>query len=307
MILLWGVEEDPPLAAVRAALDAASAPYVFLDQREPPPAHAFAFGARLGGRIGILDLSEVRGAYIRPMDYGELPEHTDSVKGRRGLPALRRFAHSLTDWLELADALVVNRLSAQASNTSKLFQARMIAAAGFAVPPSLATTDPRAVRTLLQRHGDVVYKSLSSVRSIVHRVGTDQLARLRFVEHCPTLFQERIEGLDHRVHVIGGRAIATLLASDEDDYRYDHHAERIRVELPAGVVSRCIALSAALDLPVSGIDLRRARDGRWVCFEVNPSPAFPYFEEPGTNAIAEAIAALLIGAGSPRASLPAGG
>jgi D-alanine-D-alanine ligase-like ATP-grasp enzyme len=41
---------------------------------------------------------------------------------------------------------------------------------------------------------------------------------------------------------------------------------------------------------VAGIDLRRTTDGRWVCFEVNPSPGFVYFDD-GT--ITEALADLL--------------
>jgi hypothetical protein len=38
-------------------------------------------------------------------------------------------------------------------------------------------------------------------------------------------------------------------------------------------------LAASMRLVVAGIDLRRTPDGRWVCVEVNPSPAFVYYEE----------------------------
>ena len=290
MILLWGVAEDPPLAAIREALEARAAEYVFLDQRaRGVPEYRFAFGTRFDGSIGGLDLARVQSAYIRPFDYGMLPQHTERV------PELRRFGHHLTNWLETTPKLVVTRFSAQASNTSKLYQLRLIAEQGFVAPASLATTDADAVAAFRARHGSVVYKSLSSVRSIVSRLDDTHADRLPDVQHCPTLFQQYIAGLDYRVHVVGRRVFATLLSSDEDDYRYDHGAERLPVDLPAEVGRRCVDLSGALGLSVSGLDLRRGLDGHWYCFEVNPSPGFPYYEPNGEPVIANAIVDLLAG------------
>jgi len=54
-------------------------------------------------------------------------------------------------------------------------------------------------------------------------------------------------------------------------------------------------LAASLDLVVAGIDLRRTPDGEWYCFEVNPSPAFSYYESATHQPISAAIAALLAG------------
>jgi len=48
-------------------------------------------------------------------------------------------------------------------------------------------------------------------------------------------------------------------------------------------------------LAVAGIDLRRTPEDEWYCFEVNPSPAFSFYEEATHQPIAEAIAALLAG------------
>jgi glutathione synthase/RimK-type ligase-like ATP-grasp enzyme len=46
-------------------------------------------------------------------------------------------------------------------------------------------------------------------------------------------------------------------------------------------------------LPVAGIDLRRTPEGEWYCFEVNPSPAFTYYESRTGQPIGRAIAKLL--------------
>jgi D-alanine-D-alanine ligase-like ATP-grasp enzyme len=65
------------------------------------------------------------------------------------------------------------------------------------------------------------------------------------------------------------------------------------VQLPADIARRCVELSKHLDLPLSGIDLRRCADGRYVCFEANPSPGFVYFEPFPDHPIATAIAGLM--------------
>ena len=58
-------------------------------------------------------------------------------------------------------------------------------------------------------------------------------------------------------------------------------------------VAVCQALAASLHLLVAGVDLRQTLDDRWYCFEVNPSPAFTYFQEATHQAMDEAIARLL--------------
>ncbi len=285
MILLWGTADDPPLAAVAAALDRRGAAHVLVDERAPVPASTrFRFGDRLEGRVGPLDLDTVAAAFIRPQGV-----HLGTVRGAEQA----RLHACLLAWTELTPALVVTRLSAQASNTSKLWQAVTAREVGFEVPDSLATTEPAAARAFVDGRSGVIYKSLSSVRSIVRRLPPGERDRLEDVRACPTLFQAHIEGVDHRVHVVGSATFATMVVSESDDYRYDQASERVAVELPGEVTDRCRALAEALALPVAGIDLRRTPEGRWVCFEANPAPAFPYFEA-GTE-IADAVAALLDG------------
>jgi len=48
-----------------------------------------------------------------------------------------------------------------------------------------------------------------------------------------------------------------------------------------------------MGLGFAGIDLRRTPDGELICFEVNPSPAFSYYEAQTGQPIAEALAAYL--------------
>jgi glutathione synthase/RimK-type ligase-like ATP-grasp enzyme len=192
---------------------------------------------------------------------------------------------------------------AMASNNSKPYQTNQIRKSGFAVPETLVTTDPNAVLDFWQRHGAVIYKSNSGVRSIVARLTDMHRERLGDVAWCPTQFQQYIPGVDHRVHVIQDCVFASEIRSAPGDVAYEdyRYASRDGVEitiractLPDDVADRCRALTADLGLSLSGIDLRLTPTGEWYCFEANPSPAFTYYQEATDQPIAEAIAALLM-------------
>jgi glutathione synthase/RimK-type ligase-like ATP-grasp enzyme len=214
---------------------------------------------------------------------------------------VRRHAAELDDlvttWLDVTPALIVNSFAAMASNGSKPYQLSLIAKAGFAVPDTLLTTDIDAVRAFRERHGDIIYKSTSGVRSIVSRLKDEDMSRLEDLRWCPTQFQDYIAGRDYRVHVVRDEVFATEIISEADDYRYGgrqgHAVELKAYALPDDCAARCRALAASLSLAVAGIDLRRTAGGAWVCFEVNPSPAFSFYEQATHQPIAEAIAALL--------------
>lgn len=313
MIVVWGLREDPPTAAVLEALERRGSAYVFLDQRRGPPDRwSFTFGRFPRGTFGWtcpeprapsdLVLSAVHSAYVRPYDDARLPELAERLAAPTYGEQVRRFHECMLTWLEVTPALVVTRSSAQASNASKPLQQRLLRQVGFATPPTLVTTDPAAARAFVRRHREVVYKSVSSVRSVVSRLGTDELDRLDEVAGCPTLLQAHVPGIDHRVHVVGDQVFACVVGSTADDYRYDSAASRSPVALAGEVAERCVAAARHLALPFAGIDLRLTPEGRWVCFEANPSPGFPYYERDGRTDIADAVADLLARGPSSEAS-----
>jgi len=231
---------------------------------------------------GVIELGEVSAAYLRPQESSAVGRAADAA---------------LVAWADLTRARVVNRPAAMAANNSKPYQLGVIARLGFEVPDTLVTTAPEEVRRFRRRHGRVIYKSVSGIRSIVSQLHDESLARLADVANGPTQFQEHITGEDVRVHVVGDELFATRVSSCADDYRYasaTSPAELAAVEIPAAIADRCRAASRAMGLPVAGIDLRRTPDDRWVCFEVNPSPAFTFYEHATGQPIGEAIARLLM-------------
>lgn len=302
MILVWGVPGDDPLDQVWGAVRQLRADAVLLDQRQVR--HVDVRVGRDGtvsGRVksqdGTVGLDHVGAAYIRPQQ---------SLPGREKDDAL------LVAWADLVPMTVLNRPAAMAANNSKPYQLAMLAALGFDVPDTLVTTDPEEALRFRERLGRVIYKSVSGVRSIVSELRDVQLARLTDVASGPTQFQEHVPGEDVRVHVVGDEVYATAVRSSADDYRYasrtGYSLELAATDLPCAVAQQCRAAAIAMQLPLVGIDIRHTPDGRWVCFEANPSPGFTFYEHATGQPIADAIARLLIrsdvGRTGPRAGAP---
>jgi hypothetical protein len=303
MILLWGLPGDSPLARVHVALRRRDADVAFVDQRDVLQTEVeLCVDGSVRGELRTSDqvvpLDQVTAAYVRPYSSVQVP----AVEHAGPFSAAWEHAVSVDDalmcWADLAPACVVNRPAAMATNSSKPYQALFIQAAGFDVPATLVTTDPDAVREFRAVHSTVIYKSLSGIRSIVSQLEDGHEARLQRVRWCPTQFQQYIPGADYRVHVVGDDVFACQISSLADDYRYAARQGldvAIRpYQLPQEVADRCKALTASLGMYVTGIDFRRDPEGRWYCFEVNPSPAFSYYQNASGQPIDEAIADFLI-------------
>jgi glutathione synthase/RimK-type ligase-like ATP-grasp enzyme len=299
MIVLWGIADERPLAAVRTALAERGAPCFVLDQRGVFELSLdVTFGRETTGRLvgpgGTIDLAAVRAVYARPYDPTLVPAVAKLPRTSHGHVHAVTVHQAFRAWTEVTGARVINRVAAMSSNSSKPYQSMLLADMGFAVPRTLVTTDPECARVFLDEVPDAIYKSVSDVRSVVARVGAAQRKRLGMVAGCPTQFQEYVAGTDIRVHVVGDHVFPCEIRSDATDYRYpgEHAVERRPYTLPDEIRERCRSGAHAMGLPVAGIDLRLTPAGEWYCFEVNPSPAFTYYDiEDGR--IARALAELL--------------
>jgi glutathione synthase/RimK-type ligase-like ATP-grasp enzyme len=313
MILLLGIPTEPPLEMAAAALQRAGGNAHIVNQRD-------ALTQRLDVEVrdGIVrgsltfdrrrvPLDDITALYVRLADHLVLPEREGLADDHPDAVHIDRLHRT---WIELVDVLpglVVNRLGAMGSNSSKPYQAQLIQRHGFRTPRTLVTTDPARARRFAEAHGKVIYKSVSGIRSVVRTVTDDDLDRLEQVRWCPTQFQAFVPGDDVRVHVVGDAVHATIIRSEAEDYRYARleqvESELEPYELTAELADRCRSLSRGLGLAFSGIDLRI--DGEAVtCFEVNPSPAYSYYEANTSQPISDDLARLLIAADRARPATP---
>jgi hypothetical protein len=305
MILLCGIPSETPLNLVTSRLREMGAEFVLLNQRKFASCDIW-FEISNGDVAGELrigsdaySLEDFSAIYPRLMDDRFLPELENEPDESPLRNYCRSFHDTLTRWMEISPALVINRCAPMASNSSKPFQAQLIREQGFLIPETLITNDPELVRAFRSKHGRVIYKSISAIRSIVQELSDEDGERLERIRWCPTQFQAYVDGTNVRVHTIGDEAFATAVKTDACDYRYagkqtGEPAALREVILSQELTEKCLRLSRSLGLEFAGIDLKVTPDDEVYCFEVNPSPAFSYYEANAGQPISAGVARRLM-------------
>ena len=309
MILVCGGLADIVTELVCARLEALAEPYRLLDLGRFPGGfdldctwtacgvRGMISGTDTSGTGWRLPLDHISGVYIRYLGldghvaWPELPAHLQEL-------ALSEAQNSLMALTEALPCTVANRASRAMSNNSKPFQAQLIRRCGLHIPDTLLTNDPQAALAFLEAcDGQMIFKSVSGVRSTVRRFEQRDYQRLPLLRHSPAQFQQYIPGDNIRVHTVGDQVIATRIRSEAVDYRYasqqGHSAELEATTLPDQVAEACLRLSECMGLVIAGIDLIETPDSEYFCLEINPSPGFAYYEQSTGQAISAALVEVL--------------
>lgn len=300
MIAVLGIPSETPVRLLMEACAVKHLPCTLFNQRRQE-AWSVRYDAMrphrscLGNGDVSVALSECSGVYLRTMDHRGLPEWTTAANPS-GIEDMYGHLWRLLDDGDIPTN-VINAPAVQLSNNSKPYQSIVIREQGLDIPETCITSDEDVVRDFLAKHKVVIYKSISGTRSIVKRLDEQSLANLSRIRYCPVQFQECVMGFNVRVHVVGQQAIATRIQSDAVDYRYaaqeGKNATLAPYALSQDTATKCITLAHALRLPFAGIDLMISDDGRTICFEVNPSPGYSYYEQHTGQLISHALADLL--------------
>jgi len=196
----------------------------------------------------------------------------------------------------------------------KQLQLELARALGLAVPRTLITNDPAAVRAFWDEcRGRVVTKMMASFA--IHEDGREQvvfttplaegdLAALEGLRLCPMTFQEKLEKAHElRVTIVGRRVFTAAIDSNElersrTDWRREGQALLGRwraAELPADVERGLLGLMDAFGINYGAADFVVTPAGEHVFLEINPSGEFFWLERENGFPISEALADVLLG------------
>jgi glutathione synthase/RimK-type ligase-like ATP-grasp enzyme len=304
MILICGGLADSVTELVCARLNDCGYPYRLLDLGKYPDGFDINWHWQNSSPSGYiscpdwkLNLEEINSVYIRYVGTEGRTPRTDVAPEAMGLMYFE-YDSGIMALIEDLPCTVVNRLRGSMSNNSKLYQALLIRECGLLTPSTLVTNDAEEARQFYEEcNGEVIYKSLSGIRSIVNRLKPEQLSRLSLLKNGPAQFQELIPGENVRVHTVGDKLFPTRVHSASVDYRYARHdGNKVEMEsttLPTDIAEACLQIADQLNLSLTGIDLKEAPDGKYYCFEVNPCPGFLYYERNSGQPISKALADLL--------------
>ncbi len=303
MLLFIGIPTESPLQLAISAAEENDIPYLVLDQRAMHYCNLSVgfinnkFTATLQLHENDYNLEKFSGIYYRTMDHMAMP-HANPLSlryiGADNVQKSGLLHQQLLYWMDVTRVRILNAPWAMASNVSKPYQAQLIKEAGFAIPPTCITSDAAALKQFQQLHPGVIYKSVSSVRSIVKELQPSDEKMLDKIQYLPTQFQQKLDGINIRVHVVGDVLFATKIESTVTDYRYAARENKTATltpfRLPKKIEEGCYRLSANLGLTLCGIDLFLTTAGDYYCFEVNPSPGYSYYQNSTGQDIAGAIA-----------------
>jgi hypothetical protein len=196
------------------------------------------------------------------------------------------------------DALWVNGFAAAQRAEYKLVQLAACRRLGIPFPETVVTTDAAEVAALIQRWGQVVFKSFlvhqweKRDSGKLHAVGVvllngDSELPADAIAVCPGIYQQYIEKrCDVRVTVMGDRMFALRLGKGMDgafvDWRGHSRDPAFRAEampLPPAIESKLGALMRELGLVFGCIDLVVDNEGEFHFLEVNQAGQFLFVED----------------------------
>ena len=197
---------------------------------------------------------------------------------------------------------VVNRAKSIAAARHKFHSLRILAQHGLPVPPSLTVGSATFLENAVAEMGDYPFilkpfhgthgrgvMLLDTPTSLTSAV--DALCDLH-EDYVIQPFIAEAEGVDIRVLVVGGEAIAAMKRNaPAGEFRANIHrggsGEGVP-SLPDAYTDVAIKATAALELEIAGVDLLQTNEGP-VVLEVNPSPGFEELESVTGINIADAM------------------
>ena len=243
---------------------------------------------------------EVGAVYTRR--YGlnpTAPEHRETLQQRpySFLNQVREYkglAESALLLLEDRGVRIVNSPGLPAIHRVKPWQLGVLSDAGLPVPETLSTNDPEAVRAFAERVDEVVYKPVSggALARTLEPVDPEE-ERLKRIANSPVQFQERLDGENLRIFVVGGEVAAAFrIVSDALDYRSESHDVE-PVELAPSIEEAALRAANCLGLAFTGVDVVDEGED-FALLEANPSPMFAGFDVRGGTDVGGRLAEMLI-------------
>lgn len=198
----------------------------------------------------------------------------------------------------------------------KPYQLQLAARLGLAIPRTVVTNDPGAVRSAFDEFGDLIIKPTRSGHLVkdgaehaiyTSRLLAEHLDDLESARWSPSIYQALIpKKYDIRVTIVGDRCFAAAIDSPSDpaariDWRQTENPElpHYSINLPGALETTFRQLMETLHLTFGAIDLIETPKGEYVFLEVNPNGQWLWLDNMLKLGISDAVADWLGGASQP--------
>lgn len=255
---------------------------------------------------GKVNLDQVHAVWYRAPEAYQMPAGLSPTEAQHARVEAK---YGLGGVLASLPGLWVNHPSRVADAAYKPLQLARAAMVGLAVPDTLITNEPDAVRAFATG-GPMVTKLVGGmaidedgVRKNVftRRVDADDLADLRGIEHTTHLFQRWVpKQRECRVIVIGDHVTAAAITAGSEasyvDYRTDYASLSYELVTPPTHVAEGVRLLVdGFGLTYAALDFVITPAGDWVLLEINPAGQYGFIENATKAPLTAQLADLLIG------------
>ncbi|NBE50745.1 ATP-grasp ribosomal peptide maturase [Streptomyces boluensis] len=298
-VLVIAARDDWPTDRVVKALTDGGAEVFRMDTAEFPQELTLAgrLDARQGWSGGLttahraVDLADISAVYYRAPNPFDLPV-TMSEPERRFAAAQARAG--LGGIITALDCRWVSHPAAMSRAEYKPLQLATARTCGLAVPPTLITNSPDAVRTFSGDVGaPIVCKPVATPVFIeddqlkityTRRVTEDDLDDLRGIDTTAHLFQAWVDkAYEVRLTAVGDQLLAAEIHAGSDaahaDWRSDYNSLTYRATtVPEPVAEGVRRYLSHLDLRFAAFDFIVSPDGEWTFLEANPCGQWDWIE-----------------------------
>lgn len=256
------------------------------------------------------DLTDVTSFYLRsiPAPYAPRMERDEELvlwdDWHERYMHQRERASFFVAWLlslQARGCRLVNPPHAASVLQYKPFQLHTLRTLGAQVPLTLISNDPVAVEVFHAEVKDVIFKPLMG--GAITRHLHEHLDDLPRVAASPVIFQQRVDGDDLRVMLVGDEIVSSVAIEtpaqhldfrNDPEYRGGNATYR-EVKLPKKIEAFCRKAARACGLAFAGIDIKHVEGSDdWVFLELNSSPIYLDVELKLGHPISAAIAKLLV-------------
>ena len=305
MILVIGSEEEYHSVFMHDALSVRGEKVCYLDTRRMNIDFLGSFypaEQNLDGSVVLngekVFLNEIKSIYWR-CNYGIniSPASNSAEDINTAYMQEREFNCLIDSMFRSLDCLWVNSPNAINMHKAKAFQLHLMAKNNIRIPKTLITNDKYELEHFIKSSkNEIIFKPVLG-GAHTEKFNPNWLAeeRINLLKNSPVQFQELLEGVDIRVYGIGDKLFAAEIRANTIDFREDHDAKIVPVEIPDKIKQDCLTIMKLFDLKFTGIDIKyNPKNDEYVFIEANPSPMFTFFQEKTGFPLSDSLVELLI-------------
>lgn len=193
---------------------------------------------------------------------------------------------------------------------NKILQNAVAQSVGFAIPDTLISNSPLAIRQFVQSRGQAIAKSLATpwfhgqagfYSAYTKLVESSWLISDEELAFGPVIYQRFHERLrDYRIVVVGGNMFAAYSACPSEEQRYDVRRNTATTEgyykcdVPQGVDTLLSRMLSRFELDFCSADVIETVSGQYLFLDLNATGAWWWVDRLYGGSICEALAELLL-------------